>query len=247
LSGNHKIGCHKSYTKEEMLHSCKELKSQGLIGGFSFFDGQMDDYELGLWALEQAQKNHKLTVKENTEVERLCSSGLVVFNNQSQKYDRIINVTGPWAKSLLDKSLISSKHELDLVRGSHILIEKKIEHGYFLEVPNEKRIFFVLPYQNKTLIGTTEVRQKLSIDIKVDEAEIDYLINAYNSYFNLQISSADVVTSFTGLRPLIKKTENASKTTREYVIERDNRVLSVFGGKWTTSRQLAKKVARAIY
>jgi len=67
---------------------------------------------------------------------------------------------------LLKDSDIDSDYELDLVRGSHIVVNRKLDHGYFLEVPGERRIFFVLPYKGQTLIGTTEVRQKISDEIK---------------------------------------------------------------------------------
>ena len=120
--------------------------------------------------------------------------------------------------------------------------EKYAQHGYFLEIPNERRIFFVLPYQGKTLIGTTEQRQRLNDDITPSEQEIDYLINAYNHYFKMPISKKNIVQSFAGLRPVIKSADNLKKATREYAIQQNKKLITVFGGKWTTARQLGKEI-----
>jgi glycerol-3-phosphate dehydrogenase len=147
---------------------------------------------------------------------------------------------------LLKDSNIDSNYELDLVRGSHVVVDRKLEHGYFLEVPGERRIFFVLPYKGQTLIGTTEVRQKISDEIKPTQSEIINLLSAYNHYFVEQIIEQDIVKSFAGVRPLIKSSNDANKTTREYAIQTNKNLVSVFGGKWTTTRQLAKKVVKTI-
>ena len=77
-------------------------------------------------------------------------------------------------------------------------------------------------------------------------SEIFNLLRAYNHYFLDSISEEDVVNSFAGVRPLVKSSNNANKATREYAIQTNKNLISVFGGKWTTARQLAKKVAQKI-
>lgn len=126
------------------------------------------------------------------------------------------------------------------------MVDRRLKHGYFLEIPNERRIFFVLPYSNKTLIGTTEKRQQLSEKIEVSDEEIDYLIIAYNQYFKNSLNRNDIITTFSGVRPLIKSSHNPNKATREYAIQTNNKITSVFGGKWTTSRKLAKNVVKSV-
>ena len=55
-----------------------------------------------------------------------------------------------------------------------------------------------------------------------------------------------MVSSFAGLRPLLYSAEDPNKTTREYAIHRTERLISVFGGKWTTALALADKVAQIL-
>ena len=243
FAGKQNIGKHRNHSKASMQELCPGLKMNGLVKGFSYYDGQMDDYQLGLWAVDQAKQYENFTTIEKTTIDRVDVNGEVVYNGNKEQFDKVINVAGPWTYQLLKDSDIDSDYELDLVRGSHIVVNRKLDHGYFLEVPNERRIFFVLPYQNQTLIGTTEVRQSIIDEIKPTQAEINYLIDAYNYYFVSQITEQCIVDRFAGLRPLVKSAQDSNQATREYVIQVNKNLISIFGGKWTTARQLAKKVA----
>ena len=243
FAGKQNIGKHRNHSKASMQELCPGLKMNGLVKGFSYYDGQMDDYQLGLWAVDQAKQYENFTTIEKTTIDRVDVNGEVVYNGNKEQFDKVINVAGPWAYQLLKDRDIDSDYELDLVRGSHIVVNRKLDHGYFLEVPNERRIFFVLPYQNQTLIGTTEVRQSIIDEIKPTQAEINYLIDAYNYYFVSQITEQCIVDRFAGLRPLVKSAQDSNQATREYVIQVNKNLISIFGGKWTTARQLAKKVA----
>jgi glycerol-3-phosphate dehydrogenase len=246
FSGRHNIGKHQNHSKASMQELCHGLKMNGLVKGFSYYDGQMDDYQLGLWAADQVKQYKNFTAIEETTIDRVDVNGEVVYNGNKEQFDKVINVAGPWAYQLLKDSDIDSDYELDLVRGSHIVVNRKLDHGYFLEAPGERRIFFVLPYKGQTLIGTTEVRQKISDEIKPTQLEILNLISAYNHYFVEQITEQDVVKSFAGVRPLVKSSNDANKATREYDIQINKNLISVFGGKWTTARQLSKKVFKRI-
>jgi len=246
LAGKHNIGTHQNHNKFQIHKFCTGLKIGYLIKGFSYYDAQMDDYRLGLWAVDQAKQYKNLNILEKTTIDKINIDGEVTYKDRKDQFDKVINVAGPWAHQLLKGNNIGSDYELDLVRGSHIIIDRKLEHGYFLEVPNERRIIFVLPYHNQTLIGTTEVRQNITDEIKPTQSEIIYLVHAYNHYFVDQITEKDVIKSFSGVRPLVKSSKDANKATREYAIQVNKNLISVFGGKWTTARQLAKKVTNIV-
>jgi glycerol-3-phosphate dehydrogenase len=180
----------------------------------------MDDYQLGLWAAEQAKKYKNLTVLENTLIDKINVDGEVSYNNIKERFDKVINVAGPWAYELMKNNSIDSNYELDLVWGSHIVIDRELDHGCFLEVPNERRVFFVLPYQGQTLIGTTEVKQSGLGEINPSKFEIAYLTNAYNYYFINKITEYDIVYSFSGARPLVKNSKEMNLTTKEYIMRK---------------------------
>lgn len=221
-----------------------QLNALGLVGGYEFSDAQMDDHALGQWVADQA-KQCGVEILEDCEVSRLDERGNVtIAGGQTHSHHKVINIAGPWAKQLLDQSEIKIPYQLDLVRGSHLVLEQPCTQAYLLEVPGERRIFFVLPWKGKTLLGTTEVRQSLDQPIVCSEQERDYLLAAYKFYW--PEAHPQVIGTFAGLRPLLKSAENPNKATREYVIHRTDNLVTVLGGKWTTAMALAEKVRSTI-
>jgi len=235
----------KSLSAQELVRRDPHLKSVRLQGGYEFSDGQMDDQALGLWVAEQVRQAG-VNIAEHTEVTVLTQDGQVTTaNGAMHAHDRLINVAGPWAQRLLQASALDSPYQLDLVRGSHLILAYPCKQAYLLEVPNDRRIFFVLPWQGNTLIGTTEVRQTLNEPIACSPEEQSYLLNAWSQYFpDLQ---PNVIGTFAGLRPLLRSAQDPSKATREYAIHRTGKLVTVLGGKWTTAMALADKVSHAIH
>lgn len=245
LAGKSLLPKAKSLSAQDILRRDPTLKRKGLQGGYEFSDGQMDDRALGLWMGEQA-KQAGVNITEYVEVIALTPEGLITTQaGETYHHDRLINVTGPWAQHLLQKSELKSPYQLDLVRGSHLILEQPCVQPYFLEAPNDRRMFFVLPWQEKTLVGTTEVRQALEEEIECNQEEQAYLLDALAHYFpRIQ---PNILGTFSGLRPLLRSAQDPSKATREYAIHRTGNLVTVFGGKWTTALALANKVATAIH
>jgi glycerol-3-phosphate dehydrogenase len=218
------------------------LSVPGLIGGYVYWDGQMDDYKLGLWAAERAREAG-VRIYEHTPVTTIAENGIVITDAPRQ-YDRVINAAGPWAEQLLIQSGLQSAYHLTLVRGSHLVVRRRIALGCVLQVPGEKRLVFLLPYGEAALLGTTEVPQAISDPIEPSSEEVEYLIGCYNAFFSDRLEFGDVTDSFAGLRAIVTRGQDYSRASREAVIERRGRLINVFGGKWTTSRALAEKVVR---
>lgn len=162
----------------------------------------------------------------------------------------LVNVTGPWAKQFINKNIyLKTTFGLKLVKGSHIVVPLLYhgDHAFILQ-NDDQRVVFVYPYEKRyTLIGTTDVEytgQPGECTASTDE--IDYLCRAANRYFARTLAAADVVWSYSGIRPLFDDgAENVSKITRDYTLRVDGDantapVLSVFGGKITTYRKLAE-------
>lgn len=231
-------------SKTEILVRDPDLNPEGLQGGYEFTDGHMDDRALGLWVADQARQQG-VVITEHIAVERVSiEARLLTADGEEHQHDRLVNIAGPWAHRLLKHSGIETPYRLDLVRGSHLKLDQSCLQAYLFEVPGERRIFFVLPWKGRTLLSTTEVRQTLDEPIACSDAERDNLLNAYRHYF--PNSQPTVVSSFAGLRPLLYSAEDPNKTTREYAIHRTERLISVFGGKWTTALALADKVAQIL-
>tara|TARA_B100001540_G_scaffold313558_1_gene336719 strand:- start:840 stop:1904 length:1065 start_codon:yes stop_codon:yes gene_type:complete len=245
LAGKRNIRKHQKYSKEELLKIEPSLSSEGLISGLSFFDAQMDDYKLGLF-IADIIKDRGVKIFTNREVSKIKTDGRLFFNDQSSLvFDKIINASGPYAERLLKKSGIKCEKSIDLIRGSHIIFDEKINSSFLLE-SNDKRLFFVISYDNKTMVGTTEVRQDIDDRVTASKEEFIYLLNAYNKYFHRKKTKKDIIDFFSGVRPLIRSKDDPNQISREYGFEVVGNLVTVFGGKWTSSRSLAEKCSRLI-
>lgn len=245
LAGPGNLGRHQWHDVRTLATMAPDLNPRGLLGGFTFYDGQMDDHRLGLWVAEQAQKaGARLHCRQ--QVLGISADGGVTTAHRTEYFDVVVNAAGPWAEQLLQRSGIQPHHHLDLIRGSHLLLERKTSRGYLLETPQDRRPFFVLPYQGQTLLGTTEERQTLDDDVRCTDEESRYLTEAYNTYFRQPVRCREIVGRFAGVRPLIRSASNPQQTTREYAVERHGRIVTVFGGKWTTARALGVRVTAEV-
>ena len=179
-------------------------------------------------------------------------------NLKTIKARGIVNAAGPWVDSLfstVEQSDVKDETTLRLVKGSHIVVPKLYEgdHAFIFQNADE-RVIFAIPYeQNFTLIGTTDVPHEEPDDLPQASAEeIQYLCDCVNEYFETQTTPADVVWTYSGVRPLYDdKAADASDVTRDYVLglqkyETDAPFISVYGGKITTSRKLADHVLEKI-
>jgi glycerol-3-phosphate dehydrogenase len=162
----------------------------------------------------------------------------------------LVNAAGPWVDTIISQRLaLKSRHHVRLVKGSHLVTKKLYEGNQAYILQNEDhRIVFVIPYRNDfTLIGTTDVAYTGDpSQVSINPTEQKYLLEVVNQYFKKQLADADIVWTYSGVRPL-QSDENAdpSKVTRDYTFEVDDQdgklpVISIFGGKITTYRKLAE-------
>jgi glycerol-3-phosphate dehydrogenase len=161
----------------------------------------------------------------------------------------VVNAAGPWVAEVLGKRLgQANSKKIRTVKGSHIVVRRLFDHPYpYIFQNTDRRIVFAIPYlEDFTLIGTTEIDYPGDPDqASIEESETAYLCDAMNRYFKKPISPADVVWSYSGVRPLFDDdSKSASAATRDYLLDFDDPqdmapLLSVFGGKITTFRKLS--------
>lgn len=170
----------------------------------------------------------------------------------------VVNAAGPWVRQVLEESdLISTIKpvpKVRLVKGSHIIIKRAYEgeQAYILQ-QDDGRIVFAIPYEGDyTLIGTTEEAFGGDLyDPRLSDAEMAYLIKAYNVYFEKEIKASDVIWAYSGVRPLFDDGhEDARTVSRDFVLyehlESRAPMISVFGGKLTTYRILSEQVVQRL-
>ncbi len=224
----------------------------GFGPAFVYSDGWVDDARLVVLNARDAA-DRGATIRTRTRVDAVArENGVWSIRSGAQAFHAkaLVNAAGPAALDMLKLTGEPTHRKMRLVRGSHIVVPRLFEHpyAYFFQIP-DGRIFFAIPYQHDfTLIGTTDRDHEGPLsEVKASEEEIAYLCEAANAYFATAISPADVVWTYSGVRPLIDEgTGKPEAATRGYSFDLDldaqgaAPVLSVFGGKITTYRHLAK-------
>ncbi|RVE86860.1 glycerol-3-phosphate dehydrogenase [Sinorhizobium meliloti] len=166
----------------------------------------------------------------------------------------LVNAAGPWVDRVLSEAVGNNDvRNVRLVQGSHIVVKKKFDdpRAYFFQNPDE-RIMFAIPYQDEfTLIGTTDRDFTGNpADVRISDAEIDYLCRAASEYFSDPVGREDIVWTYSAVRPLFDDgASKAQEATRDYVLRVENGdapLLNVFGGKLTTYRRLAESALEKI-
>lgn len=233
-------------------HPAGEPLKPEFVHGFVYSDGWVDDARLVVLNARDAA-DHGAEVRTRCPVTRLeRENGMWRIETFAGSFvaKSVINAAGPAVLKVLDRSGQPSSQSIRLVRGSHIVVRKLFDHPhpYFFQLP-DGRIFFAIPYENDfTLIGTTDRDHQGGVDkIEASEEEIAYLCEGASRFFKKPVTPADVVWTYSGVRPLVDdgsgKPEAATRGYRFDVSEVDEGapILSVFGGKITTFRTLSQE------
>ncbi|AWK14976.1 glycerol-3-phosphate dehydrogenase [Candidatus Fukatsuia symbiotica] len=229
-----------------------------LVRGFEYSDCWVDDARLVVLNA-QAVVQHHGEVRTRTKVTRAWREQgqwrveAVDTKNGSTlswKAKGLVNATGPWVKQFFDEGLqLKSPYGIRLIKGSHIVLPRVHNQPQAYILQNEdQRIVFVIPWLDKySIIGTTDVEYHGDIEkVEIDDQEIDYLLKVYNDHFIKQFGRADIVWTYSGVRPLCDdESDSPQVVTRDYTLDITDEqtatpLLSVFGGKLTTYRKLAE-------
>ncbi len=168
----------------------------------------------------------------------------------------IVNAAGPWVSQVL--SGVIGRNDPDrirMVKGSHLVVDKLYDHDRsYIFQNSDGRICFAIPYEyNYTLIGTTDEDYNGDPgNPQMSQGEADYMLKSVSEYFRKPVTREQVRWSYSGIRPLYDDgASKAQEATRDYVLKLDHPagqapVMSVFGGKITTSRVLGETVVQQL-
>ena len=227
-------------------------KTERLRAVFQYYDGQTNDQLLTRAVLRSAQDFGIQTRFGVTLTHAEYSDGRyqVTLDNGEQFFCRaLVNAAGPWVNEVAGHVTGAPQQMLSWVQGTHIVLEKPAPMGcFYLESPRDGRAVFVLPWQGKTMVGTTE-RVLTQPRAHPTEDEVGYLLEVYNSFFiNDFAERAGVAAIFAGTRvlPAEERGGNANKRSRETILLQQRQLgsiyLAIYGGKLTSYRSTAEKI-----
>jgi glycerol-3-phosphate dehydrogenase len=259
---------HRHYDAYDMHDLCPALRTEGLQGGYRYFDAQTDDACLVLRLIEEAVSVQQSAVSSQpggiglalnyARVTGLLQTqtGQVVgvalqdeapggcSKVASVQASVVINATGAWADEM--RSRVGGQKRLRQLRGSHLIFPAQrlpLSRAVSFLHPRDGRPIVASPWEGVALLGTTDVdlNGPLSAEPSISAEEVEYLLQAAQFAFPIQeLSLADVQSTFAGVRPVVNTGKaDPSKESREHVIWNENGMLTVTGGKLTTFRRMA--------
>lgn len=233
------------------------LCTTNLMHVFQYWDAQTDDAALTAAVMRSASSlGAELACPAEFKSAEVTSDGCHVnYESLGQSHavhcQALVNAGGPWASQIAAKiSPPVAVPKVELVQGSHIELPGEIRQGcYYMESRVDGRAVFVIPWKNRTMVGTTEVVHRGAPEAaRATTSEVDYLLAVYHEHFPGR--SLEVLDRWAGLRVLPAATGSAFGRSRETHLPTDRqkspRVVAIFGGKLTGYRVTAEKVMRVL-
>jgi len=246
----------KSLDKESTCKYEPLLKNKNILGGAIYSEYRTDDsrltleilkksYSLGAYPINYAK--HLSFIHKNGKVKGLICRDQISGKEFKIKSKVIVNASGSW----LDEITGDKKSKLILSKGVHVVIPKSkfpIRQSIYFDAVDE-RMIFAIPRRETVYIGTTDTLYNKSIDrLRVKRGEVIYLIKSVNKVFKCNLKIDDVVSSWVGLRPLIKenKKDVSEISRKDEIFISGNGLISIAGGKLTGYRKMAERVVQEV-
>ncbi len=255
---------HQMISGEEVVELLPALAERKPSSGYLFYDCQTDDSRLVLTVLEEAERFGAICANRLEVCELLgngsgsalydgAGSGVRVCDAETGEEfavhaDNVINATGVWADRIRPEELHSEAEVPTIApsRGTHLTVahaDLPLRAGAIVPA-GEGRSIFALPWLGRSLLGTTDRNYSGDIDhVRPSGEDIDYLLDAANSFFGTSLDAEDLTGAYAGVRPLIssgdsRKSADISRKAELY--ETSSGLITITGGKLTTWRRMAK-------
>jgi glycerol-3-phosphate dehydrogenase len=259
LAGNRGFKHSAFMPAKKVLAAIPGLKSENLLGGVRYSDGQFDDARLAINLAQTCAESGgvllnymKVTglLKDGSKV-----NGVKAVDTETGKLyllntKVVINATGVFVDDILQMDVPATKPMVRPSQGVHLVLNQSFLNGdSALMIPktDDGRVLFAVPWHGSLLLGTTDTPlNEHSLEPVALDKEIDFILNTASRYLTKKPTRADVLSVFAGLRPLAA-TGNGTRATKEIsrshkLIVNESGLITITGGKWTTYRKMAEDV-----
>lgn len=264
LAGKYGFGRSANISKEEVADRIPNIETEGLKGGVVYHDGQFDDSRL-LINLVATAAEQGAVLANYVQVTGLLKSesgevtGVEARDGETGEAFEIaarcvVNATGPFADALRRLDDPGARPLIAPSQGVHVVLDGSFLRGTSaVMVPRtaDKRVLFVIPWHGRALVGTTDTpiqASEISLEPQARDEEIEFLLRTAGRYLTRDPTPEDVLSVFTGIRPLARGAgdgDNTAEISRDHTITiSPSGLLTVAGGKWTTYRRMAKDVVK---
>ena len=251
-----RVPMQKHYSHAQALELFPDLRPDQLVGAIRFYDARVDDARLVI-SLVRTAARFGAYAASRTQVVSLLRDGKRVTGAQvvdletgvahTIRASRVISATGVWTDDVERLAGLGSDEGLRVLasKGIHLVFDKSRiqgETGLFLRT--EKSVLFVIPWERYWVIGTTDtVWEPERLHPVATATDIDYVLAHANAVLTANLTRADVIGHWAGLRPLLQPADAtaSTKVSREHTVsEVAPGLIVIAGGKLTTYRAMAE-------
>lgn len=255
MAGSHSIGDTKVLSKKEIIEAIPAINTTQLTGGVLYYDGQFDDSTMCIEMAATAIK-HGATVinyckatgfiKTNQKI-----TGVYIVDETNNDIFEIhskavVNATGVFTNTVMQLDDTKLHDYITPSQGIHLMIDPHFFPGtnaMMIPKTSDGRVLFAVPWHGKIILGTTDTAiDKITIEPKPLEEEINFILTHFNKYCSNPITRKDILSVYVGLRPLIKHSgiQSAQLSRAHSLTVSNSGLITITGGKWTTYRQMAE-------
>ena len=254
---------HRHLNLDQLQNTIPLLKSRDMAGAYLYYDALLDDSRMVLRLIQEASEDGGLALNY-ARVEQLLKEkngricGVAVRDQSREnmgtlelKASAVVNATGPWTDHL--RQQLGRQERVRPLRGSHLVFsfdDLPIPHAVTLMHPKDKRAMFAIPWEGRTIFGTTDLDHQLPLDHEpyCTDEEITYMLEAVHAIFpDTNISESSIISSFSGLRPIVRgDANNPSAESRAHLVLEEDGLVTITGGKLTIFEVMAEDTLKAV-
>lgn len=257
LATRNRFGRSQRISARRALELSPALRKECLRGAVLYHDGQFDDARL-LIDMARAAAQHGATLVNHMACTGFIKDdqglvgGVVATDEESgQRFEiaakSVVNAAGPFcdAVRLLDDA--ECQPMVAASQGIHLVLPKELypgETAMIVPKTSDGRVIFFVPWHDHILVGTTDTAIPDAVaEPSPQPQEIQFLLETAAEYLSRPPTIHDVLSIFTGIRPLVKgdKSSRTASLSRDHVIRLStSKLITITGGKWTTVRKMAE-------
>ena len=260
-----RIPNHSTFSRKKTLTMAPGVKADKLTGSSMYYDSQSISPERFTLAFIKSALKYGAKAANYARAEGFVHDGdgriagvkvrdLIKNRTVELRGELTINCAGPWADIILNSSDNGKGlHQIRRSEGIHVILRSLSDRAVTMMTPGGRH-FFIIPWRGHSLIGTTDREYQGDPDnYRVTRESIEEFLSEINrSFGDGKLSLKDVLFAYGGLRPLVDdQTEGTYTSSRRYEIYNNaldglEGLITVEGGKWTTSRNLAVNVLKMV-
>lgn len=257
LAVRNSFGRSRGVSADKAIGLVPALKRQGIKGGVIYHDGQFDDARL-LVNMVRTAHDHGACALNYVAVEGLRKdkdgriNGVEARDQETAESISIdarsvVNAAGPFCDAVRRLDDSDSEAMIAPSQGVHLVLPRSFFPGdaaMIVPKTSDGRVIFIIPWHDHAIVGTTDTPiAEATLEPAATADEIAFLLETAADYLAEPPASADVLSVFTGIRPLVKgdKSARTASLSRDHVIRvAPSGLITITGGKWTTVRKMSE-------